>query len=281
MTPLLGLCQQSSCLVLQSPEGSCGISIWHRSGGQLLDPSGQGGCCCNIAVIPRLCCGCNALCVSHIRTVPANSRTRFAQAADTDIIHGVMLQCSVAWHAAVTTQGGGIGVNNLCCAAVHSAAFAAARCTTASGIWANRATFSPKDALATPGVSLYRNVILQHAQPVLLQQPTLVFTQCKPAPTFLPGTNHDLMCRPEKLAAPGNVVGAICGCAPLRCNRALAADWLAARLLAAGLLLGVVFLLSSRHGKVQRSILHKCHVAACYKRWVLFLQHRHLQRGSP
>lgn len=48
----------------------------------------------------------------------------------------------------------------LCCALLHSAAFAAARCTTASGICARRATFRPKDASATPGINLYRNVIL-------------------------------------------------------------------------------------------------------------------------
>jgi hypothetical protein len=77
-------------------------------------------------------------------------------------------------------------------------------------------------------------------------------------------------------ASPGDVVGAICGYAPLRCNRALAADWVAARLLAVGLLLGVVFLVSSRHVKLQSGILHKCHVAACHERWVLFLQHCHL-----
>ena len=176
MTLLLSLCQQSSCLVLQRPEGSCGISIWRRSSGQLLDPSGQGGCCCKIAVIPRLCCGRNALCISHIRTAPASSRTPFAQAAGTDIIHGVMLQWSDPWHAAVTTQGGGSSEKDLCCAAVHSAALAAARCTTASGIWASRATFSPKDAFATPGVSLYRNVILQRDELLLLQQPAVVFT---------------------------------------------------------------------------------------------------------
>ncbi len=45
--------------------------------------------------------------------------------------------------------------------AENSAALAAARCTTDSGNSASRATFSPKDDWATPGVSLYRNVILQ------------------------------------------------------------------------------------------------------------------------
>jgi hypothetical protein len=90
----------------------------------------------------------------------------------------------VAWH-------------HLCCAAVHSAAFAAARCTTASGIWANRATFSPNDAFATPGVSLYRNVILQHSQAQLLQQLTSwgdkTSQYCKPAPTVPPGGDVDTL----------------------------------------------------------------------------------------
>lgn len=45
--------------------------------------------------------------------------------------------------------------------ALISEALAAARCTSASGSCASRATFRPKDFGATPGVSLYKNVILR------------------------------------------------------------------------------------------------------------------------